>query len=74
MGVIYKEKGHLEEAIQEFQTALRIKPGLAEAYYNLGESYEKTGRIPEATHAFEQALQIKPDYDKVRKALHSLSR
>jgi Flp pilus assembly protein TadD len=35
LGVAYKTQGHLEEAVKEFQTALRLKPDHAGARKNL---------------------------------------
>ncbi len=44
------------------QEALRLRPGLAEAHYNLGNALAQEGRIQEATEHWEQALRVKPDY------------
>ena len=51
----------LEEAIREFQAALRAKPDNAEAYIVLGMVYRKQGRTDEAIRAYQAALRINPD-------------
>ncbi len=54
--------GRLPEAIQEYQTALRIQPDFANAHMNLGKALAKIpGRSAEAIQEFEAALRIYPD-------------
>ena len=69
---MYSAQGRLEEAFQEYQIALKLKPDLVDAHYGIGQAYQRMGRTQEAIHAFEQALQIKQDYDLARQALKSL--
>ena len=52
----------LDKAIFHYKAALKIKPRLAVAFYNLGNVYIRKGRIDEAIHHYLKALQIKPDY------------
>ena len=57
----------LDEAIQHFQTALRLKPDYPLSHYNLGNSYAKLpGRMPEAIAEYETALRLRPDYLQAR--------
>ena len=40
----YGQQGRIDEAIREYQAALRINPDDAEAHYNLGVVYGQQGR------------------------------
>ena len=62
LGTALQHAGKIEEAIAQYEQALRIKPHFAEAHYNLGSALGQTGRIPEAIEHLEQALRIRPDY------------
>ena len=64
MGIILKDKGNLEEAIEAYNKALSIKPDFAEAYYNLGDALQEQGKLEVAIEAYHKALMIKPDLAK----------
>lgn len=53
--------GRLPDAIAEYQAALRIDPGDAEAHTNFGNALAATGRMPEAIAEYQAALRIHPD-------------
>jgi tetratricopeptide (TPR) repeat protein len=61
-GVVCTGQGRLDEAIGEFQAALRIQPDLAEAHLGLGLVYGMQGLVPEATSEVQAALRLNPDY------------
>jgi len=48
--------------MDEYQTAIRLKPDYAEAHNNLGIIYAKQGRLDEAILEFRVALSLKPDF------------
>ncbi len=56
------EEGRMQEGIEYFEEALRIKPDAPEAHTNLGKALEKAGRVKEAISHYEQAIRIQPDY------------
>ena len=54
-----------EDAIQQYQLALQIKPDYAEAHNNWGVALVQMNRVPEAIEHYKQALRIRPDYPEV---------
>jgi protein O-mannosyl-transferase len=54
--------GHPQEAIENCEQALRIKPDSPEAHNNLGLFLDSVGRSQEAIEHFEKALRLKPDF------------
>ena len=60
-GVGHAERGYWDEAIREYQAALRINPNYAEAHLNLGVAYGQRGRWGEALREFQVALRINPN-------------
>jgi tetratricopeptide (TPR) repeat protein len=56
-------QGKSQEAITEFQTAIRLEPRYAQAHDSLANLLEKIpGRLPEAMAEYETAIRLKPDY------------
>jgi tetratricopeptide (TPR) repeat protein len=51
----------LNQAVAEFQSALRIKPNYLRAHTDLGSAYAKLGRIPEAQSEYRAAVAIDPN-------------
>ncbi len=52
----------LNQAIQQFQTAIQLRPTYANAYYNLAKTYELLNNIPAAYQAMQQVIaNLKPD-------------
>jgi tetratricopeptide (TPR) repeat protein len=52
-------RGRIDEAIAEYQTAIRIQPA-AVAYTSLGVAYEAKGLINEAIEQYQLALRLQP--------------
>lgn len=55
----YMSKNMLNEAVNEFRIALRLKPDDPEVYNNLGAVYAKMGKLQDAEREFENALKLK---------------
>ena len=61
LGVAYTEQGRTAEAIQEYQTALRLYPDYRDARLNLGAAHAQQGNTSEAVREYQAALRINPD-------------
>ena len=61
-GMIYKEIGNYNLAIEDFGRAIEIKPDNAKSYSNRGTAYEDLGNYRQAIEDFNRAIEIKPDY------------
>jgi len=55
------KKGQLDEAIVQYQMAVKFDPAYLEAYNNLGTLYIEKGRWDDAVKQFQHALEIKPE-------------
>jgi tetratricopeptide (TPR) repeat protein len=64
LGTIRGAQGHLDEAIECHEAAIRCKPDYLEAHYNLGRLLTQKGRLEQAVRSFEKAIELKPDYYK----------
>jgi tetratricopeptide (TPR) repeat protein len=54
----YFETGRIDEAIVEYERALRLFPGMAMAHYHLGQAYLKKGSTELARAQFRQFLDL----------------
>jgi protein O-mannosyl-transferase len=62
-GVALWKEGRTQEAIVQYQEALRLKPdNLERVHNNLGLALWGQGRAQEAIEHWEEALRLKPDY------------
>ena len=61
-GLRWRQIGKIQEAIGQYEQALRIKPDYAKAHNNLGVALSRLGKTQEAIGQYEQALRIEPDY------------
>lgn len=56
-GVFFAQKNY-DEAIRFFQTAVDLKPDLANAHYNLAAAYREKGQYENALASMERVLQL----------------
>ncbi len=61
LGIAYASKGQLDLAIEEYETALRLKPDSSKAHLNLGIAYISKGQLDLAIEEYKTALRLKPD-------------
>jgi tetratricopeptide (TPR) repeat protein len=60
-GAVLLRRGRLAEAIDRFQSALRIKPDYADAHYNLGNALARQRNLKAAIFHFSEALRLQPN-------------
>ena len=65
-------KGQTDEAIGQYNEAIRLNPDHANAHYNLGLALAVKGQTDEAIQQFQEALRLKPDYADARKKLDAV--
>jgi tetratricopeptide (TPR) repeat protein len=61
LGNLYNAENKLEEARNKYLEAIQIRPGFAEAHYNLGLIFSKLGDNPKAVQHLEKYLQLSPN-------------
>jgi tetratricopeptide (TPR) repeat protein len=60
LGLAYFQLGQTEQAIAEYEQALRYYPHYALAHANLGNALQRQGHLREAIAEYRQALQTDP--------------
>ena len=69
LGDALDRKGNSDEAIKQFQEAIRLKPDFAEAHYNFGNVLDRRGQTDEAINQYQEAIRLKPEYAKAHNNL-----
>ena len=64
--------GRVQEAINQYRQALRLKPDSPEIHCNLAMALEQAGNVKEARAQYEEALRIKPDSAEAQHGLAQL--
>jgi tetratricopeptide (TPR) repeat protein len=59
-GLAYEKAGNVDEAVRQYELALRINPAYSVAVNNLANNYFRLDRIDEATSLYLRALYIDP--------------
>ena len=62
LGNAYYREGRLPEALEEFQTTVRLYPNSPEAYNDLAGTLVDMGRTADAIAPYQQALVVNPTY------------
>jgi tetratricopeptide (TPR) repeat protein len=62
LGLLLKNQGRIEEAMEHYHKAIQINPNNFEALNNLGATLAAQGRLEEAIENYHQAIQLNPDY------------
>lgn len=69
LGTTLRRQGRVDEAIIQYQEALKIDPRYAPAHYNLGNALLEKGDANEAILEYQTALKLKPDNMMIQKNL-----
>jgi tetratricopeptide (TPR) repeat protein len=74
LGVLLRQQGQIDAAMDEYEQALRFNPDYPEAHNNLGITLATKGQTDEAIHEFRESLRLKPDYAEAHANLgHALA-
>lgn len=57
---MYKERGQLQEALENYKHAVRLKPDFIDGYINLAAALVAAGDMEQAVQAYVTALQYNP--------------
>ncbi len=60
LGLIAKQEGNVDEAVQFFEAALSIEPKQAKSMTVLGQLFAQTGELEKAQKTLEQAIELFP--------------
>lgn len=66
LGIIYAQRGMVDDAVREFEQAIRLDPGYEKSYLNLGAVLSEAGHSDRAIEVFRRAIRLDPDYDLAR--------
>src|SRR6266481_5070320 len=69
LGIIFLDKGQLDDAISKLQAAIDLRPENAPAHDNLAKALLKKGRLPEAMVHYRKFLEIEPGNVEARNTL-----
>jgi len=73
-GQVYEESGQIKEAIQEYQSAIKLNPKLALAYAALSDLAARSGRTDEAVEILRKGLEQKPDSKMLLRRMSKLKK
>jgi Tfp pilus assembly protein PilF len=66
LGLVLKDTGRFDEAIELLNMSLKINPKTLNAHYGLGLVFGKQGKLTQALEEFNAELAINPDLPKLR--------
>ncbi|CAJ0942501.1 unnamed protein product, partial [Mesorhabditis belari] len=72
LGNVFKERGQLQEALDNYRHAVRLKPEFIDGYINLASALVASGDLEQAITAYCSALQNNSDLYCVRSDLGNL--
>ena len=73
LGNVFKERGQLQEALDNYRHAVRLKPDFIDGYINLAAALVAAGDMEGAVQAYVSSLQYNPVSQTLDIALHSSS-
>lgn len=72
LGRLALERRDYRSAIKHLRQVVSLKPGLADAHYDLARAYEGDKRPDSARREYEEALKYVPDYQPAKAGLERL--
>ncbi|OGE37165.1 hypothetical protein A3B42_01265 [Candidatus Daviesbacteria bacterium RIFCSPLOWO2_01_FULL_38_10] len=61
LGDVYGRQGDKQKALQEFQTAIALKPNYGDAYHNLANTQRELNQLDKALESYQKALDFNPN-------------
>jgi tetratricopeptide (TPR) repeat protein len=61
LGVLHRQAGRIDDAIREYDAAIKLDPRDAWAYHNLGVAHRQRGAWTDAERAYLRAVELRPD-------------
>jgi predicted O-linked N-acetylglucosamine transferase (SPINDLY family) len=65
LGMIHRQAGKMDRAVQAYRRALEVNPNHAEAYNNLGNALWQLRQYPEAIDSYRKVLSLRPDWIEI---------
>jgi tetratricopeptide (TPR) repeat protein len=65
LGEVYLKTHRYQEALAELQEALRLKPSMRDAQYDLACAYSRLNRLDDAYRTLQELLAVEPSYARV---------
>jgi tetratricopeptide (TPR) repeat protein len=62
LGLLLRDQGHIEEAMEHCQKAIQLNPNSFEALNSLGIALADKGQLDEAIENYYKAIQLNPNY------------
>jgi len=60
--MLLQSQALVEQAIAEFEAAIKIKPNFIDAFNNLGNAHKSIGRLDTANEVYRKLLKISPEF------------
>ena len=60
LGNVFKERGQLQQALDNYRHAIRLKPEFVDGYINLAAALVAAGELHQAVEAYMTALRYNP--------------
>ncbi len=58
LGNVYKERGQLQEALENYRHAVRLKPDFIDGYINLAAALVAAGDLEQAVHFLKGCIHV----------------
>jgi protein O-mannosyl-transferase len=71
-GKVLADKGQIDDAVRQYQEAIRLQPDYAGAHYNLGNVLADKGQIDDAIRQYQETIRLQPDYARAHYSLGNI--
>lgn len=72
LGVLYRKKGDIDTALNQYKKALKVHPDEPYIYYNIGRLYLDMKDNDNAKRYFEDALAKDPEFDEAKQVIKAI--